>query len=138
MLVMYVKFNDTFGSKIKYTLARISTVPIKNDFLICIGFRIFTVIILIFDRIPNNTDRSEIKCSYLVWKINKTRLNCPINTGSSCHSLARIESFRWFDIEGISYNLLYQRYPRCATNQLDRVKLTFGSDSTFYVAQCWG
>lgn len=107
MLVMYIKFNNTFGSEIKYTLARISTVPIKNDFLIGISFRILTKIILIFDRIPDNTNSSEIQCSYLIWKINKTGLNCTIYISSSSHSLTRIKSFRWFNIESISNNLLY-------------------------------
>lgn len=144
MFIMNIKFNNTFGSKINYVLTRVFTSKIKDDFFVRVVLRILSQKVVIFDRIPYNTDSSKVLSENLIRHWYKTNIDGTINWSTSCHGLTGVECFRSFSSENIRDHFLNKRDSRGTSNHFNgkirvllEIKLYFRLDSAFNIGKSW-
>ena len=144
MFIMDIKFNDSFRSKINYTLTRVFTSKIKDDLFVRVIFSILSQKIVILNRIPNYADSSKVLRNYLIRHWDKPNINRTIDWGTSWHGLTCVEGFRCFSTKDIWNHFMNKRNSRSTSNHFDweigvlfEIKLYFRFDSAFNVSKGW-
>lgn len=119
MLVMNIKLNNTFRTKVDDTLAWIFASKIKDNLFVWIIFSIFPQIVVIFNRIPNNTYSSEVFCMDLIRHWHKPNINRPIDRCTPRHGLTSIKCLWGLRTKDIRYEFMHKRNSRRPTNHLN-------------------
>ena len=78
MFVEYINLYNTFCSEVNHILTGISASKVEYDFLIGVGFRVLSQIIVLLDTVPYDTHCCKVLCGYLVREIYKTCFNSAI------------------------------------------------------------
>lgn len=79
MFVVNVYLNDALRTEVEHGLAGIPTPEIENDLFVLIRFGILSQVIVIFDAIPNHTDRRKVLQTDFVRNRNESNINSPVN-----------------------------------------------------------